>query len=163
MQTCKPGMSLRHKLSRIREDRRGVAAIEFGFMTPILLIMLIIAADLGIGILTHIELTGAARAGTQYAQVKRPVQQDFDQIEEAVKEALSETDAAALEDVTVTTTLECQCSGGTAVSCSNTCPTGEFREAFLTVQVSQDWNPLVPYPGMSWPKTLTGESIMRFQ
>ncbi len=153
----------RNRFDQMLRDRSGVAAIEFGIFIPILLIGVIIAADLGTGILQHIELTGAARAATQFAQVKRPIQQDFGLIEEAALDALSETDPEMLGTVTVVTSLACECSGGSAGQCNEACPDGEFRETYLTIQVSQDWNPLVPYPLVDWPIQLTGESTMRFQ
>ena len=153
----------RNRFNQMLHDRSGVAAIEFGLFIPILLIGVIIAADLGTGILQHIELTGSARAATQFAQIKRPIQQDFDLIHQAALDALSETDPTKLGEVTITTTLNCECSGGGAGQCDAACPDGEFRETYLTIQVTQDWNPLVPYPLVQWPIQLTGESIMRFQ
>jgi len=153
----------RRRCKRFLRDTSGVSAIEFGFFSPILVIGLIIAADLGNGIIRHTELTGAARAAAQYAQVKRPVQKDFDQIEQAALDALSITDPNELQGVTVATTLVCECSGGGSGSCNLPCPTGEFRETFLTVAVSQQWTPLIPYPVVTWPMTLTGEATMRFQ
>ncbi len=151
------------RFARLLQDRSGVSAIEFAILMPILLIGVIIAVDLGRGIIQHIELTGAARAATQFAQVKRPVQQDFNLIEQAALDALSEKDPSALDGITVSTSLVCECSGGGAGQCTASCPDGEFRETYLTIQVSQEWDALFEYPVVSWPITLTGESTMRFQ
>ncbi len=156
-------LSGKARLARLFHDRSGVSAIEFAILMPILLLGVIIATDLGRGIIQHIELTGAARTATQFAQIKRPIQQDFDLIEQAALDALSEKDPNALADVTVSTLLVCECSGGGVGQCTAACPDGEFRETHLTIQVSQEWDALFEYPVVAWPITLTGESTMRFQ
>ena len=52
---------------RIRRDRRGVAALEFAAVTPIIVTLMLGAYDLGNAALRQINLQEAVRAGGAYA------------------------------------------------------------------------------------------------
>lgn len=161
---CKLSAGKVRKLYQLAKDRSGVSAIEMGIGAPILVSCAIIATDLGTGMVQQIELTGAARAGAQYASIRKPVQLDFTEIEQAALDALTSTTGGnELQGVVVSTTLSCECSGGTAIQCTQTCGGGEFRQAYMNITITKDWNPIVPYPGISWPINLSGESTMRLQ
>lgn len=152
------------KAYRFAKDISGVSAIEMGIGAPILVTCAIVATDLGTGMVQQIELTGAARAGAQYASIRKPVQLDFSEIEQAALDALTSTQGGnELQGVVVTTTLSCECSGGTAIQCTQSCGGGEIRQAYMNIAVTKDWNPIIPYPGISWPVNLSGESTMRLQ
>src|ERR1700733_2616996 len=53
---------------RLRRDKSGAAAIEFGLMASMLVTLLIPTFDLGMGAYTKMRVQNAAEAGAQYAQ-----------------------------------------------------------------------------------------------
>jgi Flp pilus assembly protein TadG len=51
----------------IRCDRRGIAALEFALIAPVLLLLLLGAYDIGSAVQQRLVLQGALRAGARYA------------------------------------------------------------------------------------------------
>lgn len=54
------------RLSRLRLSRRGVAAVEFALIAPILIALLGASVDLGRAIITAIRLETAVRSGAEF-------------------------------------------------------------------------------------------------
>ena len=94
-----------HRISeRLRRDRRGVSAIEFAFIAPVMIMLMLGAFDFGNAAQQQIQLQQAVRAGGAYA-ISRPT--DLAGIQEAVSAGLP--DRWKLSG-SVTTT--CSCSDG---------------------------------------------------
>src|SRR5215469_13925078 len=53
-----------------RQDARGIAAVEFALMTPVLCFLLVGAIDLGGALFTRFQLDSAVAAGANIAQVE---------------------------------------------------------------------------------------------
>src|SRR5258708_29098811 len=57
----------RRVLARAAGDTSGVAAIEFGIIVPILVLMVVATADIGMGFYRKMQVEGAAQAGAPWA------------------------------------------------------------------------------------------------
>jgi Flp pilus assembly protein TadG len=126
-----------------RVGRRGVAAVEFAMIAPILIMLFGGAVDLGRGIERGIRLETAARAGAQYAILKP---NDQTGILNAVVTSLTGVSGASVTVLQIV----CNCpdangapAGSTSASeCSNTCATGLAR--YRTITVSAPFTPVFP-------------------
>ena len=137
--------------------RRGIAAVEFALLAPILVGVLVGVADLGNGIYRWMEVTDAAQAGAQFA-----VRQGYNAA--AVMSAVSS--ATSLASVSSTSSQFCGCPSGAdiaAAACGSTCPAGSPAGTYVSVAAQTQFSPLLPYPGLPNPLTLSAQSTVRLQ
>ena len=136
---------LQHLLFRgrsIRRDERGVTAIEFAIIGPILIGMFISIVDLGLGLYNQIQLANAAQAGADYA-----MQKGYD----ATAMTTVAQAATRLTGLTVTTSQFCGCpssTGVTVTSCSSNCSDGLTAGTFAQITTTKDYSTLLSYPGL---------------
>ena len=52
---------------RFGNDTRGVAAIEFGVLVPLLSLMVVSVTDIGLAIYRKMQVEGSSQAGVEYA------------------------------------------------------------------------------------------------
>ena len=151
------------KLRRLGGDTRGVAAIEFGFIAPFLLFALVAAADLGIGLLLRMELTSAARVGSQYALVSPQIASDLSDVELASINALPAGSGILnfRQGATSTATVIEECVDGTTPDGNGVCAGGVNKQVYINVTVTRDWEPLIPYPGINLPMPISSSSVIR--
>lgn len=136
-------------MRRIRRSNRGVAAIEFALIVPVLLILMLGLTDYGLAMFTKMELTGAVRAGAQLAL------SDKDDIPKIVQAVVDATNNAA--GITVTAVETCKCDDETTVTCGDTCGDLSDNRYFMTVTATQDFS----YIFISTDVTLTETAIIR--
>lgn len=130
------GQAFRSGLRRAFRDRRGVSALEFVLVLPLLTLILIAAGDLGNALQQSIRLENAARAGAQYA-FSYP--SDTNGITSQVQNTL-----IGWNDVTVATpTLRCVCPSDASVNCANEDACATVTEEYLTVSVTRPHTPLL--------------------
>lgn len=141
------------RLRALRSEERGVVAIEYALSVPFLLLLLSGAIDLGFALNQSSSLSGAARAGAQYA-MRFP--SDADGIKDVVTKAVS-YDPGSL---TVTSKLVCECEDGTAVACTENCG-GTAPYAYVTVSVSKTYSSPLPTAMMLGISTLSSSAVMR--
>ena len=55
--------------ARFLRDRNGLGAVEFAVLAPVLILMFVALADLGLGIYQNMQVDSAAQYGAQYALV----------------------------------------------------------------------------------------------
>jgi Flp pilus assembly protein TadG len=122
-------------LLQLARDRRGVAALEFAVILPVLALTLMGVIDLGGAIQQSLRLEAAARAGAQYA-MSAPTNSGG--IAAAVRSALP-----GWNDVQVQpTTMTCVCPGSGATSCTSTsCATALQR--FVSITVTRSYSALL--------------------
>jgi hypothetical protein len=132
-------------------DELGVAAIEFAMVTTVLLIILMGLLDYGIAVINKMELESSTRSGAQYALLDSS---STAVIVSTVENSLTLPEA----DTSVTVTEFCECSDGIAISCDDTCGTGNVRH-FMTITASYNYTPFF-LPG---PFVISGESVIRTQ
>jgi Flp pilus assembly protein TadG len=127
---------------KIRRDERGVTAIEFAIIGPILIGMFISIVDLGLGLYNQVQLANAAQAGASYAMQKGYNASAMTTVAQA---------ATRLTGVTVTTSQFCGCpssSGVTVTACTNNCSDGLAAGTFAQVNATKDYSTLLSYPGL---------------
>lgn len=124
-------------------DRRGVSAIEFGVVVPIIGIIILGTYDLGNLVQQRMKLADAVRAGGQYAM-------SYPTSTSGIRAAVTAALPAGWTGVTVgspTTTCACWSAGGgeTAASCAAdpVCPAGQVTERFVTLTASRTYTPLL--------------------
>jgi Flp pilus assembly protein TadG len=158
-------MHFRLPLGRLRtasrhwvRDRSGVAAIEFAFIGPLLVLMFVCLTDLGLGIYAKMQVNNAAQYGAQYALVNG---YDASAITAAVK---SSSDVGSL---TVTPSSFCGCPGANGVlptlTCGIGCTDGSTPGTYVRVSVTHSYATLIPYPGLPANFTLTSKSTARLK
>ena len=137
------------------KNTRGVAAVEFALLVPILLALFMGLASYGLAMFEKMELTSAARAGAQVALIDTS---DIAAIQEAVVAATNNSDITTAD---VTVTESCQCSDGTPPSggCGTSCGDGGTNRYFYTITATEDYT-LLLFPTTI---TLTGTAIFRTQ
>lgn len=153
-------MSSRHprrlqRLVRRIGDGRGQALIETALVVPILVTLLIGAADLARVARASIAVTNAAKAGAQYGSENGFTAQDATGI------ATAASNEASNLTLTTTSSYSCVCSDGSASTCLNTdCATSHMEET-LTVKTQASVTPLVHLPLLPSTWNVQGQAIQR--
>lgn len=135
----------------------GEAAIEFGLMAPVLLILLAGLIEIGFSVLQAMQVQDAVEAGAVYVS-----KYGFNAagITNAVVNATEATGMTA----TPAPTEFCGCpaaSGITTVACSTTCASGSPPGQYVQINAALAHTTILPYLGLPLPATLTAQSIVR--
>lgn len=141
--------------SRFARNQHGGPAVGFAFVLPLLMMIVIGLIDFGSHVVNTTALRNAARAAVQYARVKP---EDTAGIQ-SVAVQIGKLDPATLS---VTTTRFCECTSGVAVQCTVQCQ-GSPMQKFVKVEVTQPFEPIIPYPELLLPTTVTGRATIRYQ
>ncbi len=160
----RPAAALRRIGVATAVESGGGAAVEFGFIAPILFLMIAGMIDFSFYIGTRIELEQALRAGGQYALKDY---NDTVTIEAAVKNATDLTPLTVTYNPT--TDLFCECPDGSP----NTCPgdtsfaycAGDILPAkFITISGSTTFDPMfADLPGLAANMTVSQQLTLRVQ
>jgi Flp pilus assembly protein TadG len=140
---------------RFVRNRHGGPAVAFALILPVLMLMVVGLIDFGAHMLDTTALRNAARAAVEYARVK-PTDTA------GIKAVAVQTGQLDPTTLTVTTTLICECSPGVAVQCTTQCQTTAMQK-YVKVDVAQPFTPIIPYPELLLPSTVTGEATLRYQ
>jgi Flp pilus assembly protein TadG len=148
----------RRVLARAAGDTSGVAAIEFGIIVPILVLMVVATADIGMGFYRKMQVEDAAQAGAAWA-----IKNGFDAklISNAVTSATS-----APVSVSPTPVQFCGCASGSSIStvtCGTTCPGGALAGTYTTVSAQMTYNPILPYGFFPSTYNFSLQSTVRLQ
>src|SRR5690349_15810719 len=134
---------MRRFLSRLRGDQSGNILIELGLVTPFIVAITIAVIDFGRGAHASMSLRSAARVGAEY--VSRTG--DLSKVTTVVADAAN-LDAATL---VVTPTMFCECNAGSGATCGTYCKDGMIARRFISITTEQNFQTLVPYPGIPSP------------
>jgi len=140
-----------------RSARRGAAIIEFALILPLVILLMVGLFDLGFGAYQLIQVHAAAEAGAQYAARHS---WDATAIAAAVTSATGTSGVAA----TPAPSQVCGCPDGgtfTPMPSCGTCPSGSPAGVYASVSAQLTYSPVLPYPGLSDPLTLTGQAYRR--
>lgn len=138
---ARPGSST----SNFVECSRGAIAVEFGFIAPVILVMLLGIVEVALALSNNMAVQAGARAGTHFGLIKPPVQGDMAPVTAAVKAALPSewTSAGAQDAAQINATLTCECEVSGPIACTAPCGQGEKMQTYLKVDVSKVYTPLV--------------------
>jgi len=148
-----------HYLSRAISALRncsGVSSVEFAVALPVLITLLTVLVDFGIGFYEKMEVEDAAQAGTHYALLHG---WDSSAIQDAVTNATKLSVSASPSP-----TKTCGCPSGsavTAVTCGAVCASGLSAGTYVTVNAQASYTPLITYPILGSSVTLSAQSVVR--
>jgi Flp pilus assembly protein TadG len=148
---------LRCSGKKFRRDRRGVTAVEFAIIAPILIGMFVSVIDLGLGLYTQVQLANAAQAGAAYA-----MQKGYN----ASAMATVAQSSTRLTNLTVATSQFCGCpsaTGVTTTSCTASCGDGLTAGTFAQVTATKDYSTLLSYPGLPTSFHMSEQATARTQ
>ena len=144
---------------RIRRDRRGVAALEFGVLATILVPMMLAVFDMGYATYQTIVLRQAVRAGALYALYYH----DTAGIQRTIESSMPSTwTNASVFAATWAPTTSCVCmsTSGTATASSGcSCATGDTVERLMTMTVTMPFSPLL----VSSITQVSASDVIRYQ
>lgn len=140
----------------LRRMDAGQALVETALVFPLMVAMLVGAAELARVIFAAIEVTNAAKAGVQYGAQNGYTAQDSSGILTA-----AQGEAANVSGLSATTSLACVCSDGTASTCANTDCSNSHLEETLTVNTQATIDPVIHLPGLPKTYTVKGQAIQR--
>ena len=148
-------LRLRDKLREAASDS-GSALVETAAVLPLLITLLLGAAELARVAYAAIEVANAARAGAQYGTQSGFTASDTTGISNAAA-----ADAANLTGLTTTSSYTCACSDGSASTCQPTDCANSQIEQTLTVNTQASVDPLIHLPGLPTQYTLKGQAIQK--
>ena len=151
--------NLRHLWRKIfagANHREGQALVETALVLPILVTILIGAAEMARVAYAAIEVANAAHAGAQYG-----AQNGYTASETTGIATAASNDAANLTGMTTTSSYSCVCSDGTASTCQTSDCSSSHIEETLTVNTSVTYDPVIHLPGIPKTYTLKGQAIQK--
>ena len=141
---------------RWRRDRKGVAAVEFALVLPLLILLVMGVVELGLAFAQAMQVRDAAASGALYAG-----RNGWDPA--GIAAAVTGTGTTSGVSASPTPALYCGCpdaSGVVATACGDTCADG--REARQYVDVSASVPRRSVFPGaFGMPATLTATATAR--
>lgn len=151
--------ALRRFTRRLARSERGAVAIEFGIISSVLIVMLVMAVDLGMAMRHRSQMEGAVRAGLQEAL---NTGMSLDAVQASV---LNATDLPSSTTPTATAVRQCFCAGSAApISCTTgTCMSGVEKQEYVQVTLVQEHQWLLGFPGLPNPLVLTIERSIRVE
>jgi Flp pilus assembly protein TadG len=152
-----PSGRLRRFLWRPAHDTSGTAAAEFGLIVPVLALMVVAVADIGLGVVRKMQVEDAVQLGAAYAVVH-----GFD----ASAISTIVTGGASTISASPPPALSCGCAGGssvTTVDCGSTCPGGATAGTYVTVSAQATYDTTLNYGVVSSSYSLSAQSTVRLQ
>ena len=149
---------------RVCRRDAGQAIVETALTMPILVLLLLGAAEFGWVAYVAVEVSNSARAGVAYGAQSVSTAADTTGIQTAA--SMDAADIIPTLTTTATTTGVCSSGAsctGAGSSCLNTdCATpGDHIETILTVTTSATATPLIHIPGIPSTFTLHGRAVQK--
>ncbi len=121
-------------VARTLRSVSGVASLELALLLPALVLLVVGVFDFGLVIHQKTQLAHAARAGAQYALIRRPQEGDLSGVETAVNDT-APADTTGTRVIGSDFWCECPATPGTVVACTiSTCP----RSVYISVSIEED-------------------------
>ncbi|HEY4380499.1 MAG TPA: TadE family protein [Acidobacteriaceae bacterium] len=147
-----------------RRGDRGQSLVEVALAAPILILMLLGAAEFARIAFAGIEVSNAARAAVAYGAQSTATAADAGGIQTAA--AMDAGDMAASLTATATVTGVCSsgssCTGAGSTCLNTDCDTpGDHIETILTVDTAANFDPLIHVPGLPTTFSLHGHAVQK--
>lgn len=143
---------------RLARNDRGVVAIEFGIISSVLIIMLVMAVDLGMAMRHRSQMEGAVRAGLQEALNSSATLAD---VQNAV---LTATDLPNESTPTATAERQCFCAGSAdVINCGTGSCGSADKQQYVEITLVQVHTWLLGFPGLENPLTLSIKRSIRVE
>lgn len=133
--------------------------VELAILVPVVMLLLLGAADFGRILYASVEVANASAAGVMYGAQTLGTAKDTAGMTQAAKNEAQDLKASSL---TVNASEYCQCPDKNSVSCGGSCSSGKAR-LYVSVTASYPFKTLVGYPGIPSQTTISKTSVMRVQ
>ena len=150
---------------------RGSVLSEFAIVVPIVLLMIVGAIDFGRVWVLASATANAAQAGAQYGAQSAPLSANLVGIRAAatsdllsstmVRSGGDDSGGMSIDDFTITPGRYCECAGGAAISCDDTCGGGAKPSVFVRVQIDTMLETIFDYPGLPSDIPVSRIAVMR--
>ena len=135
---------------RLWAARDGLGAIEFGFIAPFLVLMLLGILDFGMGFWQQMEIANATDAGAQWGMAN-----SFDQ--NSITSVVQAATNLSLPSSNITAITECGCPSSTGItapygtppSCT-ACPDGTGAQPYIVVSAHVCYSTIFSWPGLTY-------------
>ena len=154
----RPGLPRRLFVSAAN-NTSGAVAVEFGFIIPVLALMVVSVIDIGLGVYRKMQVEDAAQAGVQYA-----IMHGFDA--NAISNAVTGATGSSAVTASPSPVTFCGCatgSGISTVSCGTTCLGGALAGTYTTVSAQATYSTILNYQVVPYTYTYTTQSTARLQ
>lgn len=135
---------------------RGQALVELALTMPLLIILVLGAAEVGRLAYAAIETSNAARAGVQYGAQNHITASDFVGMQTAALD-----DGPNVAGLAANASNFCSCANGAPSTCAAGDCAGSRIIEFVQVNTSATFDPLIYCPGLPRTYNLNGQAIMR--
>ncbi len=150
---------MRNLRMRGRKTNRGSTAVELALTAPLLLLLLLGAADFGRVFYHAVTLANAAGTGAFFGAQNNVLSGHFQDMEQVARD-----DAKDVGAITVQGGRFCDCPSGQKVDCiTGSCPGYGPPRVYVSVQTGQSFSPLVKYPFIPNPISVGRTAYMRVQ
>lgn len=142
----------------ISRSRRGAAALEFGLVCPLLIVLVTAITEIGYSMFQAIQISAAAEAGVMYA-----ISAGKDQ----AGTVSAVQNATSLSNVSVNVTFTCGCSSASGVTYTSDCVhrcsgAGAYLVGtYIIVKASAGRQSLLGLPWLPLPSTLSAQGMFR--
>jgi Flp pilus assembly protein TadG len=134
----------------------GQSILEFAVLTPVVLLLLVGAIEIGRLAYLSILVNNAAHAGVQYGAQSLATASDNTGMQNA---ALN--DGQNIAGLTASASHYCTCADGSSSSCQPTDCSGSHRLVYVQVNTTGQFQSLFAYPGLPSSYTISGQAVMR--
>ncbi len=149
--------TIKELIRRLARDESGVAAIEFGIVATIIILMMVMATDLGLAMRHRSQMESAVRAGLQKAL------DDSASLTDVEDTALAATDLPVSPAATASAERQCYCPDGTDVDCATGSCGAVKKQEYVDQTLTQDHSWLYGVPGLPNPTSLTISHSLRVE
>lgn len=136
-------------------SQRGVASVEMALMLPVLVLLLLGVIDVSRAAFIGIKVINAASTGALYGAQGPAFAVDTSAIGQAAQ------DDASISGMSVSSSVFCECSDGSASTCSAGDCSSSRMMSFVQVDTSASWTPMFSYPGIPSSVALKGHSVVQ--
>jgi Flp pilus assembly protein TadG len=136
----------------------GQSALELAIILPVLLLLLLAAADFGRALYVSAAVQNAARAGAQYGS-----QSVITAADSAGMVAAAKKDASEITNLTATAS-QCTCASSSNVAaCPQSYCTNNPEANYVEVDTHASFQLIGTYLGIPSPVQLSGKAVMQVQ
>ncbi len=149
----------------IASANNGAMAVEFGFIAPVVIGLLLGIVEISQAISSQLQVQAAARVGSNFGLTKPPVQGNVQPVIDSVRAALPAEwlDAANTDKAVVAASILCECEVSGPAQCGAPCGAGERSQTYLRVDVTKPYTPMVQIRYLPLSFTLRDTSLVRLQ
>jgi Flp pilus assembly protein TadG len=142
---------------RLIRAREGNVAVEFALILPATVLLLSGLIEYGVVTYDSTSVENAARAGAQYAF-------SGGYSKEKVDATVRAASAVYLgPDDKVDSSIACECTDGTSITCGDTCDNGGPNRRFIKVNVTKNHEAWLPLMDHLVPDKVYGSATIRMQ